>query len=271
MISDASLRTWLLVAVVLLAGGASARAETARELLDQVKHLNATTRKWTDRTQRLQLKIIDRRGSERVRDLDIYMKKYPDDANRSILFFQAPAEIKGTGFLQWANAHKGDEQWLFLPELKRVRQISGGSKRESFVGTDFSYEDLAIVSQILDWTDADAQTSLLRDESIDGSTASVIEFTPTGKDIGYGRVRIALRRADSVVLRYEFVDKKDAVAKILTVGDIRPVGAIPSAFHMDMQNVQNRSRTLVDFSSITYDSGLADDVFTQRTLERGGV
>jgi len=262
---------WLPMVLVTVAVGSTGRAESAHELLDHVKSLNATTRKWTDRTQRLRLKIVDRRGNERVRELEVYMKKYPEDASRSILFFQTPAEIKGTGFLQWANAHKGDEQWLFLPELKRVRQISGGSKRESFVGTDFSYEDLAIVSEILDWSDADAQTNLLRDETVDGGATAVIEFTPTGKDIAYGRVRIALRRADLVVLRYEFVDKKGEVAKVLTVSDIRPVGAIPTAFHMEMQNVQSGSHTSVDFSSVTYDSGLADDVFTQRTLERGGV
>ena len=258
-----------LAAVWMLEG--PARADGARELLEKVRTVNATTRKWTDRTQRLQLKIVDRRGNERLRDLDIYMKKYPEDASRSIVFFRSPAEIKGTGFLQWANAHTGDEQWLFLPELKRVRQISGSSKRESFVGTDFSYEDLAIVSEILDWSDADAQTSLAGNETIDGAPTTVIEFTPTGKDIGYGKVRVWLRQTDSVIVKYEFVDKKGAAAKVLTIGDVRALGAIPTAYHMEMQNLQSGSHTTVDFATITYDSGLSDDVFTQRTLERGGV
>lgn len=248
-----------------------AAAESGRALLDQAKQVSSTTRKWTDRTQQLRLTIVDRRGNERVRDLSIYMKKYPDDANRSIVFFQSPADIKGTGFLQWANAHTSDEQWLYLPELKRVRQIGAGSKRESFVGTDFSYEDLAIVSQITDWTEADARAALLRDEPVDGAPCAVIELTPVAKELGYGQVRIWMRRADSVILKFEFVDKKGQVAKALTVSDVRPIGAIPTAFRMEMQNVQAGSHTIVQFSSVTYDTGLADDAFTQRTLERGGI
>jgi outer membrane lipoprotein-sorting protein len=264
---------WRLASVALMAVAVArpTRGETARELLDQVKTLNATTRKWTDRTQQLSLLIVDRRGNERRRELAIYMKKYPDDANRSIVFFQAPAEIKGTGFLQWANAHRNDEQWLYLPELKRVRQISAGSKRESFVGTDFSYEDLAIISQILDWTDADAQATLVRDETIEGAVAAVMEFVPTGKDIGYGRIRIWLRRADAVIVQYEFIDGKGATVKRLTVSDIRPVGAISTAFRYEMQNLQTGSHTRVDFSEVRYDTGLTDEAFTQRTLERGSL
>ena len=260
------------MALLLLAGLVlPARAETARELLDKVKALNTTTRKWTDRTQKLRLEIVDRRGSVRARDLEIYMKKYPDDANRSIVFFESPPEVKGTGFLQWANAHTADEQWLYLPELKRVRQISGGSRRESFVGTDFSYEDLAIIGQIADWSDADAHAVLLRDEPIDGSPAAVIEFTPVGKDVAYSKIRVWLRRSDLVIVKYEFVDQKGRVAKVLTVGGIKPVGSVPTAFHFDMQNVLAGSHTSVEFLEVKYDTGLSDDAFTQRTLERGGI
>ncbi len=262
---------WILVAAIAMVTSHATHAETARELLDQVKALNATTRKWTDRTQKLTLHIVDRRGNERVRELDIYMKKFAADASRSIVFFQSPAEIKGTGFLQWVNPHTADEQWLYLPELKRVRQISAGSKRESFVGTDFSYEDLAIVSQIADWSEADARTALVRDEAIDGAPAAVIEFTPAGKDVGYGLIRVWLRRSDSVILKFEFVDKKGAVAKVLATSDVRPVGTIPTAFHFEMQNVQAGSHTAVDFHEVTYDRGLGDDLFTQRALERGGA
>jgi outer membrane lipoprotein-sorting protein len=259
----------ILAAIALAVG--PARGENARDLLNKLKNLNATTRKWVDRSQHMQLRIVDRRGNERERELEIYMKKYPEDANRSIVFFESPPEIKGTGFLQWANAHSADEQWLYLPELKRVRQISAGSKRESFVGTDFSYEDLAIVSQIADWTEADARTVLMRNEPAAGGPAAVIEFTPTGKDLNYGKIRIWLRRSDFVIVKYEFIDKRGAVAKVLTVEDFHMVGKIPTPFHMRMQNVQSGSHTDVHFSDVKYDTGLTDDAFTQRALERGGI
>ena len=94
---------------------ALASGQTARELLDQTHRMGETTRKWTDRIQRLKLRIIDRRGGERDRELVIYFRKYPEDRNRSLLFFESPPEVNGVGFLQWVDPHVKDEQLLYLP------------------------------------------------------------------------------------------------------------------------------------------------------------
>jgi outer membrane lipoprotein-sorting protein len=261
-------RVWLVAFLLGLAvptwGGI-----TAREVLDQVRHLSHTTRKWTDRVQHLQLRIVDRRGGERTRKLVIYVKKYPEDRNRTILFFESPPEVKGVGFLQWADSHAKDEQWLYLPELKRVRQISAGARHESFVGTDFSYDDLAIISQISDWTDADARTALLRGEQLRGRLCHVIEYTPTGKDLSYGKILEWLTADDLTTLKFEMYDKSARLEKVLRLSDIRKLGEIPTAFHMEMQNVQAGSHTVVDFSDVKYDTGQPDERFTQRALEHG--
>ncbi len=255
----------LLLSVASLAFGQT----SARALLDHTRQLNQTTRKWNDQVQRLQLRIVDRRGGERSRTLLMYFKKYPEDRNRTMLFFESPPEVKGVGFLQWADPHAKDEQWLYLPELKRVRQISSGTKHESFVGTDFSYDDVAIVSQIGDWTETDARANLLRDEAVDGRSCHVIEFAPTGKDLSYGKILGWLRADDFIMVKFEMYDKQQRLEKQLMLGDIRPVGAIPTAFHMEMKNVQGGSHTVVDFSEVKYDTGIGDEMFTQRSLERG--
>jgi outer membrane lipoprotein-sorting protein len=260
------------VVLVCVAGYAlrAAAAETsARALLDRAHQLSETTRKWTDRVQRLKLRIIDRRGGERSRELVIYLRKYPEDRSRSLLFFESPPEVKGVGFLQWADPHAKDEQWLYLPELKRVRQISAGAKHESFVGTDFSYDDLAIISDITEWTEADARTNLLREETVDGRRCYVIEFVPTGKDLSYGKILAWLTADDLVFVKFDMHDKAARPQKVLTLSDIRMLGAIPTFFHMEMANVQDGSRTIVDFSEIKYDTALDDGLFTQRALERG--
>jgi outer membrane lipoprotein-sorting protein len=260
-----------IVALGLLVFGLTnvAAALTARELLDRTRQLAQTSRKWTDRVQKLKLRIVDRRGGERRRELMIYFKKYPEDRNRTIIFFESPPEVKGVGFLQWADPHAKDEQWLYLPELKRVRQISAGAKHESFVGTDFSYDDLAIVSEITDWTEADASTGLLRSEAIEGQNCQVIGFTPAAKDLGYGKILAWLRADDLVILQYEMYDKSGQLEKSLRLSDIRSIGAIPTAFHMEMKNVQSGSHTDVDFEEVKYDVGLDDGTFAQRTLEHG--
>lgn len=262
-----------LLAVVLLASlrGTSAWAAdtAARQVLDRVRQLSDTTRKWTDRTQRLKIRIVDRRGGERKRDLVIYLKKYAEDRSRTIVFFEAPPDVKGVGFLQWASPHEKDEQWLYVPELKRVRQISGGAKRESFVGTDFSFNDLAIISQITDWTEADAHATLARDETVDGRLCHIIEFTPGTKDFGYGKIVIWVRADDMVIVKYSMHDTAGRQEKLLTLGDIRQVGKIPTPFTMEMKNIESGSHTIVDFAEIKYDTKLGDDMFTQRALEHG--
>jgi outer membrane lipoprotein-sorting protein len=264
MIRSVSLVVGFLVLVAPAWGG-----DTASELVDQVRHLSQTTRKWNDRVQHLKLRIVDRRGGERTRELVIYMKKYPEDRNRSILFFESPPEVKGVGFLQWTDSHAKDEQWLYLPELKRVRQISAGAKHESFVGTDFSYDDLAIISEITDWTETDARTNLLRDEQLDGHPCHVIEYTPTGKDLGYSKILDWLTADDLTTLKFEMYDKSGRLEKVLRMSDFRKLGEIPTAFHMEMQNVQAGSHTVVDFSQVQYDTGQPDARFTQRALEHG--
>jgi len=241
----------------------------ARQLLDHMRQVSETTRKWTDRTQKLKIRIVDRRGGERLRDLVIYLKKQPEDRTRTIVFFEGPPDVKGVGFLQWSEPHARDEQWLYVPELKRVRQISGGAKRESFVGTDFSFNDLAIIGQITDWTEADAHATLQRDENIDGKLCHVIEFTPAAKEFGYGKVVIWLRADDLVIVKYSMHDTAGRQEKVLTLGDIRQVGAIPTPFTMEMANIESGSHTIVNFTEITYDTNLGDDMFTQRALEHG--
>jgi outer membrane lipoprotein-sorting protein len=259
----------VLALVVLHSASAWAADAAARQLLDRVRLLNQSTRKWTDRTQRLKIRIVDRRGGERKRDLVIYLKKFPEDRNRTIVFFEAPPDVKGVGFLQWAAPHAKDEQWLYVPELKRVRQISGGAKRESFVGTDFSFNDLAIISQINDWTESDAPATLLRDEEVEGRLCHVIEFTPGAKDFGYGRIVIWLRADDLVIVKFSMHDTAGRQEKVLTLGNIRQVGQIPTPFTMEMKNVESGSHTIVDFTEINYDSKLGDDMFSQRALEHG--
>lgn len=243
--------------------------EQAKDLLAKARELSKTTRKWNDRVQDLRLRIVDRRGGERTRELVIKVKKYPQDRTRSIVFFKNPADVRGVGMLQWADPKGKDEQWLFLPELGKVRQISGAAKRESFVGTDFSYEDLAVITQILDWDDSEARADYVRSEEIDGRKFHVLEFTPTGKEISYARIRTWLDAEDLIILRYEMVDGDGQVTKRLVLGDVRKIGTIPTPFAMEMRNESGGSRTVVSFTRVEYDTGLSDDEFTQRALEHG--
>src|SRR5262249_49850881 len=174
------MRTVALAVLALILAGprlpAASAAPTAREILDQRKALDDTTRKWTDRQEHLKLIIKDARGGERERALMLYERRLPSDERQTIVFFVSPAEGKGTGFHTYTYKGRPADQWLYLPELKRIRQITPRSRTESFVGTDLSYQDLDIIQEMSSWSEADARSSLRGEETVDGVPTYVIEL-----------------------------------------------------------------------------------------------
>jgi Outer membrane lipoprotein-sorting protein len=258
------------VALLLLAvGRVGLAAETARQILDRRKALDDTTRKWTDREERLAMTIRDARGGERQRALRLYERRLPGDERQTIVFFESPAEVKGVGFL--ANTHKGwaGEQWLYLPELKRVRQITPRSRTESFVGTDLSYQDLDIIQEMSSWSEDDARSSLRGEETVDGVPTHVIELVPQRADIGYRKIVVWLGRDDLVPRRLEFFGDGSDPVKRIAQRDIQGVGAIPIARSIEVETPAKGSKTVIASSDAAFDLGLEDDLFSQRALERG--
>jgi len=247
-----------------------ARALTAREILDKAKTLDDTTRHWTDRTQHMSLVITDGGGATRRRELAVYTKRYSADEEKAITFLSAPAELHGVGFLQWSHRGRDDEQWLYLPELKRTRQIAARLRDESFVGTDFTFRDLQILTDLLRWTEAEAPTHLSGEEAVAGHLCETIELRPKLEGMPYGRIVLWMDRDALTPRRLDFFDLDATRTKTLSLEDIRDLGPIPTPHHLEMQNLKKNSRTVVDLTDVKYNTGLADDLFTQRYLERGG-
>jgi outer membrane lipoprotein-sorting protein len=260
-----------MLAAVLLAV-APARAETAREMLDRAKVVN-DARDPKDKAQKTKMTLVDSRGGERVRDLEIYSKSYGHRTRRALTFFLSPLEVKGVGLLSWSYPDKDDDQWLYLPELKRVRQISGSGRKQSFQGSDFSYEDFQIFDDLRDWTEEEATSKLLRDgELVEGARCAVIDLELRDKPYDYARLVLWLDREDSTFRKIEFYDKKDgALVKTLTLSGFETIDGVPTARRVEMVNVKKGTKTILDLSETRYNRGLADEVFSQRTLERGRV
>lgn len=262
--------TALIVAALVAGLARLAGAEQARPLLDEAKRLSDTTRAWRDREQKLVLRIEDGRGGERRRELSMRTLRGAGGEDRTLTVFLAPAEVRGTSFLQFAHRDRDAEQWLFLPALERVRQITSRAKEESFVGTDFSYRDLELLTDVLEWTEEEARSSVVGDEPIDGVDAVRIELVPTRKDVGYRRIVLALTRGDLVLRRMELYGEGEAPRKVLLLDQVETVGVVPTARRLEMSQPGAGSRTVVDVPEVRYDQGLSADLFTQRELERAG-
>ncbi|MCK6555302.1 outer membrane lipoprotein-sorting protein [Candidatus Binatia bacterium] len=244
-------------------------AESARAILDRARALDDTTRAWTDRVQLMSLTIHEPGGGTRVRELKVFTKRSPGGGERAVSFFVSPREVEGVGFLQWSRPDADAEQWLYLPELKRTRQIAARLRDESFMSTDLSYRDLDILAEFQRWPEAVAPSRLAGTETVDGNLTDVVELRPTMAGMPYGRIVVWMDRADLTPRRLEFRNADDTVAKTVILDDIRPVGAIPTPHRLEMRTAASGSRTVVTFPEVKYDTDLADELFTQRALERG--
>jgi outer membrane lipoprotein-sorting protein len=244
-------------------------AETARQILDRRKALDDGERHWDDRHQRVVFLIHDRRGGERSRDLELSEKRYPGDERKTIVFFLSPPEVKGTGFLAFDHKGKPADQWLYLPELEKVRQITSNTRTQSFVGTDLTYRDLDILTEMPSWTEDDAASSLRGDESVDGVPCYLIDLAPKRDDIGYKKVALWLGRDDLVPRKLEFFEDGTDPAKRIIQSDIRNVGKIPVAYVTKVTTLAAGSSTDITVSDTQFNQKLGDDVFTQRALEQG--
>ena len=195
-------------------------AETARQILDRREALEKGAQHWDDRQQKLTF-VIHSSGADRQRELDLYEKRYADDERKSIVFFGAPPEVKGTAFLAFTHKGKPGDQWLYLPELQRVRQITSNTRTQSFVGTDLTYHDLDILTEMISWTEADAASSLRPDETVDGVACWVIELAAKRDDIKYKRIVLWLGKDDLVPRRLEFYDDDPQPTKRIFQSDVR--------------------------------------------------
>jgi hypothetical protein len=222
-------------------------------------------------SRELVMELVDRRGHERVRETRSY-RKYVGDEKRTVLFFDEPKNLKGTAFLAWdyPEPDRDDDQWLYLPALRKSRRISGADRGGAFLGTDFSYEDIKKGTRlgIEDYT-----RKTLRSEAVDGHACWVVEHVPVSEDVahelGYGRMVTWVDAELWLVRKAEYQDPDGEPLKTLHVSEIEPVDGIWTAHRAVARNLQTGHTTTLRFRKVDYEEELPDDLFTERSLARG--
>ncbi|MBN1637309.1 MAG: outer membrane lipoprotein-sorting protein [Deltaproteobacteria bacterium] len=228
-------------------------AKKSEDLMNQARDTQAE----------MSMTLVNKKGDTRQRKLMSYGKNYDNGAQKALIVFESPADVKGTSFLSWSSPDKDeDEQWLYLPALQRVRQISTGGKGESFMGTEFTFYDMG--NRNLE----DENFTLLKEEEIEGEMCYVIEAVPKEMKY-YSKVITWIRKDSSMPLKMDFYDKKGKYLKQSMFSSIQTIKGIRTPTHIEMHNVQNDRKTIIELSNIQYDTGLNDDIFTQRYMKRG--
>ena len=210
--------------------------------------------------------LRNRQGDESVRYFRGQNLEVDGDGDKSISIFDRPADIKGTAVLTHTHKTGPDDQWLFLPALKRVKRISSANKSGSFVGSEFSYEDMR--APVLE----DYSYLWLRDESCPNAPEIqcwVVERMPKDPDSGYRRIVTWIGMEEYRVWQTEFFDRKGAHLKTLSLSDYAEYkDRFWRARRMEMVNHQNGKSTDLVWSAFDFGVPLNDSDFTTRALER---
>jgi len=185
------------------------------------------------------------------------------DGDKSLTIFDNPKDIKGTAFLSHTHPLKPDDQWLYLPALKRIKRISSANKSGPFVGSEFAYEDLSsqeVEKYTYKW---------LRDEVIDGHDVFVIERFPQYKNSGYTRQISWMDKEMYQPRKVEFYDRKNTLLKTLVSSDYAQyLDQYWRPGKMEMLNHQTGKRTDLIWENYQYKNELGDRDFDRNTLKR---
>lgn len=242
--------------VALLALLASARAQTADEVIQQARQANRIE----SSIQSIKMTIVSKSGSERIREVELRSRR-EGDVTKTYFRLLAPSDVAGTQLLLVDNPGQLDEQLLYLPAYKRVNFVSGSARKGSFVGSDFSYEDFEV-------REAAVGTHTLAEQTPE---VWVIETALTGEST-YTKIRTTIGKADLVVRKIEFFDAS-GLLKVLEVKKTEKDGTVSIPVETEMVNVQKGTKTRLQIVShklnVTKEE-LPDDTFTRAYLERGG-
>ena len=262
------------IALAALAGSAafapSLRAQAPTPDPVAIMTRNFMVNRVPDSQQDITITLINQAGQQRIRRQVGWTKLQPNGIdNRRLVRYESPADVAGTATLLVEHSGGDDDIWIYLPALGKVRRLVASNKKESFVGTDFSYGDV-IGHRVADW-----RHTLVGEEVVDSQPCVVIESVPSSDAIreqsGYSRQKHWIRKDNYVTVRSEYWDRAGQPLKLATYGDIRLIDPARSrwqSMRFEAENLQTGHRTIIQFDRFTANVGVSDQYFSARYLER---
>ena len=252
---------WLLILLIL---PFSLLAQTAEQRgLEIAVEADRRDSGFHDSSASLQMVLRNKQGQESIRQIRVRTLEQQDDGDKSLTIFDEPADVKGTNFLSFTHKSGPDDQWLYLPALKRVKRISSRNKSGPFMGSEFAYEDLSS-QEVEKFT-----YKYLRDESYEGMDCFVIERDPVDKYSGYTRELVWIDKQEYRPHRVEFYDRKNALLKTLIYQDYHQyLDKYWRAHDMFMENHQTGKSTRLIWSDYQFQIGQTERDFDRNSLKR---
>ena len=213
---------------------------------------------------RVVMKLINKDGQARVRELTMLRKNAGEalGEQKYFMYFFQPADVKDMTFMINKYPARDDDRWMFIPAINMVKRIAAQDKRSSFVGSDFTYEDVS-------GRDIEDDAHVVeREEKVGNRDCYVVKSTPKGADADFGHKLTWVDKASFLPLKEEQYDKRGALYKQFTADELADVKGFPTVVRRTMRNLQTGHRTEVGYVKTDYNIGLEESLFSERFLRQ---
>ncbi|MEM1140126.1 MAG: outer membrane lipoprotein-sorting protein, partial [Pseudomonadota bacterium] len=263
------------LAIALALGGALAFGVVAQTAdaetpgFDLAERISLRDEGQTSR-RNLTMILIDKSGKERRRETLIYRRVVGEDRS-SVIYFTAPRNVKGTGFLtfDYGDVTREDDQWMYLPALRKTRRVPASDRGDYFLGTDLTYED---VKKDMKFALADFTFEIVGSELVDGKQTTLLLCTPKNatieKQLGYSKVLARIDEDRAMPVFVEFWDVAGNPLKVIRVPMIENIDGIWTVLRLEVDNLKTGHGTVFEYSDVAYEP-VDDAVFTKTAIERG--
>jgi outer membrane lipoprotein-sorting protein len=209
--------------------------------------------------------ITAKNGAATERVMDQYSKKDGQGNARAVIVFQEPASVRGSRFLTIENSGRDKDQWIFLPSLGKIRRIAASEGSGSFMGSDFSYDDISSADRK---TDLDNH-KILRTEKFNNKDCYVIESSSKDANYQYSKMIQWIDIGSLVIYKIELYDRRGNQVKLLEILELREVQGRLAPYVTKMTSLAEGTSTSLNVVNLKYDEAIPEGVFTTRFLETG--
>lgn len=250
-----------LAASLLLLGTAAHAEDPAAKGLKIAKDADVANSGFAGEASTMEMVLVNAHGDETTRKMKSEILEMKDDGDRSLITFDWPADVKGTRMLTWTHKKGNDDQWLYLPSLKRVKRISSRNKSGAFMGSEFAYEDLGsqeVEKYSYKW---------LKDEQVGGRDHWVMERIPVDKRSGYSKQVVWMDKEYQNATKIDFYDRKGDLLKTFALKGWKKHGNWWRADEIEAVNHQTRKKSFLRWKDRTVGKAPAADQFDKDNLE----
>jgi outer membrane lipoprotein-sorting protein len=210
------------------------------------------------------MRLIESGGKERARELTMLRRNLDNSQDQKyFIYFHQPADVQGMTFMVYKYPQKDDDRWLFMPALDLVKRIAANDRRSSFVGSDFTYEDISGRDLSED------EFSIEREEKLGENDCYVLKAMPKDPKSADYRYKLSwIDKSNFLPLKEEYYDVRKELYKVFTAEEVKDMAGVPTVTKRKMENVKNKHQTLVTYNQVEYNLGIDPDLFTERFLKR---